>query len=677
MSEFIAFSKAVHVRYNELAKHELFVVEPIDIFESYLAAFPEGTNPVFRTNTEHDCSCCKNFIRNLGRVVAIIDGELATVWDNWASLPHPYDVVAKTLADLVRQSPIVSVYRTKERQYGAELTRELVDGATRQWNHFHGKVTNKHFSATPDKDRGDVNTVAQVFKRGLSELKVAAFDDVLDLIDAKALYRGEEWKKPISDFRQLIRNYEASANRELFVWANLNNKNARFRNTAIGTLLVDISDGVELDKAVRSFEAKVAPENYKRPTALITPKMIESAVETLKELGLESAVQRRFAKLSDVSINNVLFVDNSVQSDMKDGLAGLLMEAVKPVKVDTKKAQQIKIEDFFETVVPNTKRMELVLKNDQLSNFVSLTAPAAEDTNQLFKWDNDFAWSYDGEVTDSLRQKVAAAGGRVDGVFRFSHSWNYDKRNASLMDLHVFLPGNAHRDGAHDNYGSSERVGWNYRNHPRTGGRQDVDYTAAAPEGYVPVENITFPNLSKMPEGKYVCKVHNWQLRQPTKGGFKAEIEFAGQVFEYEYDKAMGQKEWVTVAEVTLKNGVFTIEHKLPSSTSSREKWGVTTETLVPVDTIMLSPNHWDEQAVGNKHWFFMLKGCRNPDPVRGIYNEFLRSSLEPHRKVFEVLGSKTKCEPTPDQLSGVGFSSTRNDKVIVVADNRPYELEF
>ena len=25
---------------------------------TYLSSFPEGTNPIFVTNTEHDCNCC-------------------------------------------------------------------------------------------------------------------------------------------------------------------------------------------------------------------------------------------------------------------------------------------------------------------------------------------------------------------------------------------------------------------------------------------------------------------------------------------------------------------------------------------------------------------------------------------------------------------------------------------
>jgi hypothetical protein len=113
-------------------------------------------------------------------------------------------------------------------------------------------------------------------------------------------------------------------------------------------------------------------------------------------------------------------------------------------------------------------------------------------------------------------------------------------------------------------------------------------------------------------------------------------------------------------------------------SGASGEKWGVSIGNPVKVNTIMLSPNHWENSGnTGNKHWFFILEGCKNPEPTRGIYNEFLSGKLEKHRKVFEILGDKTKCVPVEEQLSGVGFSSTRKDKVSVIADGRPYVISF
>ena len=102
-----------------------------------------------------------------------------------------------------------------------------------------------------------------------------------------------------------------------------------------------------------------------------------------------------------------------------------------------------------------------------------------------------------------------------------------------------------------------------------------MDYVHKAPQGYIPVENITFPAMKRMPEGLYICKIHNWDLRQPTKGGFRAEIEFGGRLFEYEYRQPMKNKEWVTVAEVTLKNGMFTIKHHLEPKASQATCWAI------------------------------------------------------------------------------------------------------
>ena len=234
------------------------------------------------------------------------------------------------------------------------------------------------------------------------------------------------------------------------------------------------------------------------------------------------------------------------------------------------------------------------------------------------------------------------------------------------MDLHVFMPGNSIRpdNPINDVYGNLERVGWNNRNHQKSGGVQDVDYTAAAPKGYVPVENITFPSLARMPEGVYICKIHNWNLRSPTQGGFRAEIEFGGEVFQYEVTRPLKNKEWVTVAEVTLKDGKFTIKHRLPCGQTSKTIWNLATEQFHKVRVVMNSPNYWNGQAIGNKHYFFMLDGCINEEDTRGLFNEYLSAELTPHRKVFEVLGSKLIVPSSEQQLSGLGFSSTQRNKV-------------
>lgn len=645
---FTDFSKKTKANFDSLSKHELFQTEPTDIFETYLSAFPEGTNPMFRNRTEHDCNCCKRYIRNIGSLVAIVDGKKKTVWE-CSDLPYPYDVVAKRMDDVIKQLPISGVFRTKEVKFGAEKTLELNEKGVLTWDHFHGDVKNKHVSATPDKIRGEINTSAQVFSRGLNELKLSAVDTVLDLIQEGSLYRGEEFLKSVKEFRRVLAGYQASNDKDLYVWANIESPAARFRNTAIGTLVQDLSSDVPTDDAVRMFESKVAPTNYKRTTAIITKKMIDNALKTLSDIGLDNAIHRRFARISDISVNDVLFVDNSTINKMKqatDLRSSLLSEVVtKPKK--TGAASGISINDFVKSILPTAHTMEVMVKNSNLNKLVSLTAPEQENTGKLFKWKNDFAWSYDGEVADSIKQRVKMAGGNVNAVLRVSLAWtNYDD-----LDLHTICP-----DG-HVNFGNKSNI-------------LDVDMNAGGGDSRKPVENLSWV---KPKDGAYRVYVNQYCRRETKDIGFTIEVENNGSINQFHYSPAVvGNIDCFTFNISKGKMTDFTItDNRLIGGEISVEKWGIKTETFVPVSIVMNSPNHWFESGdVGNKHWFFMLNGCQNPDPVRGIYNEFLRGDLEPHRKVFEVIGSKTKCEPTSNQLSGLGFSAGRNDEVMVKVTN-------
>ena len=125
------------------------------------------------------------------------------------------------------------------------------------------------------------------------------------------------------------------------------------------------------------------------------------------------------------------------------------------------------------------------------------------------------------------------------------------------------------------------------------------------------------------------------------------------------------------VAEITYsKSKGIQIRELIPStSNSSIGIWNIDTNKFHKVNVMMMSPNYWDEQGIGNKHYFFMLDDCKNPEPVRGFFNEYLNSELTPHRKVFEVLADKMKTPYQEHQLSGLGFSSTMRNSVIVKVD--------
>lgn len=180
-----------------------------------------------------------------------------------------------------------------------------------------------------------------------------------------------------------------------------------------------------------------------------------------------------------------------------------------------------------------------------------------------------------------------------------------------------------------------------------------------------PVENVIWEDEPRM-EGMYTVYVHNFCKRDYHDVGFTVEIECNGEVREYTYTTDLRGHDKVTVArfEYSKAKGIV-IHDVLPSNSSDKETWNLSTNKFHKVSLLTLSPNYWNGAEVGNKHYFFILDGCKNPSPVRGFFNEYLRSELSQDRKTFEMLANKMKAPYSDNQLSGLGFSSTIRNSVI------------
>lgn len=668
MSDFSPFSKAIHAQYNKLAKQDLFVTtqDKDALVAHYLASFPEGTNPIYKNYTEHDCSCCKQFIKNIGNLVGIVDGKVESVWQV-TGLAYPYDVVAKAMDEYVTAHAITGIFRSCEPRYGAETTKQMLeDGSVKKWNHFHAEVGGKFFTKHVGEQVGAANTNVQTLKRGLEELSPDAVKQTLELLESNALYRGQEHLHAVQAFARAQTTYLALdfKQREIFLWLNQGTPIAHFRNTVIGTLIQDLTTTGDTEASVRAFEAKVAPANYKRPKPLVTPRMVEDAMKTIKELDYEDSLTRRMARISDVGVTNVLWVNNETQAKMKGGIENVLMAAAKSsVKLKEEDAKDISIDDFMTNVLPNVTGMEVLVKNKHAPNFVTLTAPVHDNPKPLFVWPNNFAWSYSGNVTDSIKERVKAAGGRVEGcALRVSLAWY----NNDDLDLHCATP-----RGNHVFYGNRQAI-------------LDVDMNGLSgmSKDRKPVENMSFDQLR---DGTYKFWVNQFRVRETSDTGFEIEVENEGKVQNFKYDYPVRGGYSVELFTIKVKQGRMVeleiMDQGLTNERKSKQVWGVATEQFVKVNTLMNSPNFWDGNAVGNKHWFFMLENCKNDQSTRGIYNEFLIPELTKHRRVFELLGDKTKCPPTDDQLSGVGFSSTSGAEVTVKVTgtklNQTFNVKF
>lgn len=635
-----------------------------ELWNLYLDSFPEGTNEIFRERREFDCACCRSFIRKMGNVVTIEGGEITSLW-NFRTNDSKFQPVLNTLSEFVKSKPIKDIYFSDQKKVGTEVSRERLESdEIIKWNHFYLELPNHFVNTSGDSVesvQNDYRAAKGVFKRSLEEISEDAVKSVLELISQNSLYRGDKWKKPLKEFLEHKHMYDGlNRLKDRYAWEHSANSSvmvSKIRNHSIGTLLVNVSEGMPLDIAVNKYESIVAPENYQRPKPVYTKKMLEKAKNRVEELGLMDALKRRHARLDDISVNDILFVDRD-SAPRLEGSGDIFQQMQEELPTSPKRLSQVKeiqIEEFVQNVLPDVEEMEVLLENRLTLNMVSLIAPKKETDGQLFKWNNLFSWAYKGNLADSsMKERVKSAGGSVDGVLRFSIQWNDQERfNPNDFDAHCVEP--AH--GEHIYFG---------RMHSSTGGELDVDIINPT-KGKPAVENITWPSKKDMIPGNYKLYAKNYS-HNGGKDGFKAEIEFDGEIYEFEYNKELRQNEEVPVAIIHLdRDGNFTIKEQLDSDVSSREIWNLSTNQFHPVSIMMLSPNHWEESShEGNKHYFFMLENCKNPESPNPFYNEFLRSELREDRKVFEALSSKMAVEDSDEQLSGVGFSSTQDNSVTV-----------
>lgn len=685
------FVKAIQKNLQQMSKDSsrLFTVnvDTEEFYNLYLDSFPAGTNEIYRERREYDCSCCRHFIRDVGNVVSIKNGELYTIWGINPVSDDKYNVVAAALDAYVKQKAVSGVFLKKEKRIGTPENREMLPtGKINKYEHFFVDlpeicIFKEYYGHTLEGDLSQFRDIRNVFKRSLDEISKEAVDTVLELIAQNSLYKGAEWKRQLTEFKKYQKEYEkfTDEQKELWIWEKSIAAGAvigKIRNHSIGTLLVNISEGMDLDLAVRKYEQIVAPVNYKRPKAIFTKKMLEDAKKTITELGYMDSLQRRFATLDDITVNNILF-SNKDAAKRITGAMDLFDEMEQDVAIDPKrfsKVEEISAEDFIKNVLPVAKELEVYLENKHIQNMVSLIAPEVADAKTMFKWNNGMSWAYTGNITDSdIKENVKAAGGSVTGIVRFSIQWNDGNgKDNSDLDAHCLEP-----QGGDHIYFSHKRSRY-------TGGELDIDITdplyQCKSNGGVAVENITYPSKERMKPGTYKFYVNQYSFRNSQ--GFKAEVEVNGEIHSYEYNSPVRGN--VQVAEVVLDHdGNFKVIDKLPGNcvTISKDVWGIKTLQFTPVSVVCYSPNYWDEQkGIGHQHLFFMLKDCINPEEPNGYYNEFLKPELEQHRRVFEALGSKAHVKDVDDQLSGVGFSLTkRNDLIIKVkgATERVLKIKF
>lgn len=660
------------------------------IWQAYMRGF--GEDPIFRDpeSSVHNCNQCKHFFHRYGNIVAIAkDNSIITMYDGETT--DEYRESFRLMSELLKSAPVEDMFvETFDYLYNAVYARCTKNDAmfalnldhtvkrytkeeaekfgvvkpneTRTFNHFCIHVPKEyiHFgSESVDAIAARKRDDKKLFKRGLDEIPADTLQLVIDLIDQGSLLNGDTHKFKVVDFLRMSKSYAklSEAEKDNWCWKiAVDYPYARFKNELIGILCTELAQGKELNAACQDWNVRIDPKNYMKATAPITRQMIDNAKAFLAENGYEESFNRRCATMDDIRVCDIL------HANVGDGkvkpvsiLDGLKPTATRHKRSEFDGVEVVSIEKFMKDILPGCTSVEAFLLNSHENNFVTLTCPAdpKSPNKPLFKWGNNFGWTYNGNLAgkSEIKEAVKAAGGFVDAFFRFSIMWNEDGRSIVDLDAHAMEP-----------YGCEIYFG-SYKGHKTPiGGMLDIDMICPRGTG---VENIFWTDPDRIEDGAYKFWIVNFDGGH--NNGAKAEIAFGDEVFSYLVDHEI--KGNVHIATVHIKNGAIDhieqSKYLVDGGSVSKEIYGLETNMFHKVNLVCLSPNHWDG-SVGNKHYFFMLEGAKAPESIRGFHNEFLRPELLEHRKVMEVLGATLKVESTDKQLSGIGFNATVRDEVVL-----------
>lgn len=655
-----------------------------EVWDLYLKSFTKENDPIFRDpeSSTHNCNHCKNFIRRYGNIVAI-DANFNIVTMFNVECEEEYQDSMNTLTKAITNSKIKEVFF----ETFSELNSLSYENCTKTANLFRLGIDKNHKRYTKEeaekfgivkKDEirtfhhfhldlpktfvdmsgksvealmGEFRDNKNVFQRAMEEIPLDTLLLVKDLINQGSLLDGQTHLNKVMTMIDFKYSYDKTSSNQRDNWCwiiSYKMSLSKFRNELIGVLCTELAEGKEINDACKAWNYRVDPANYMKAVAPITKKQIEEAKKFVEEEGYEESFDRRFATIDDIKVSEILH-SNVGNAKIK---AVSVFDSVKSTSTRHKRAEfegieEVDIEKFMKDILPGCTSVEAFLQNNQEGNMVSLTTANVKESKPIFKWNNNYSWTFNGNLAgkSQIKENVKAVGGKITGILRCSLQWN-DKDTIGIIDfdLHCKTP--------------FKEIYYGEKKDTKSGGWLDVDMINPTTVG---IENITWQN--KLPDGVYKFFVKNFSGHTNHKG-FKAEIEFDGNVFTYHCTEVFkGNKE---IATITVKNEVMRISHALFESSSSKEIYGLETNQFHKVNLVCLSPNHWDINNVGNKHYFFMLENCKSPISIRSFHSENLIPELANHRKVLEVLGNTTMIEPTDKQLSGLGYNSTVKDEIIL-----------
>lgn len=366
--------------------------DPEALWDAYLDNLPRGQRQ------HHTCHACRTFITRFGGL-AQIDAEgnlLSAVWDE-SSTPELYQPGIREMIRLVRRARVTGIFLSEKPILGTPITGE--------WQHFAIPTPRpclwQRTILTAGQKMAERREDYRTVQTAMAGFSLAVLGQVVALLKSEALYRSEKVLGPAQWLYDLKAAQEQAKGkrRENLTWAAIAAAPAGFchpKSSMIGTLLEDLEAGLNFETVARRFRDKMRPDQYQRPQAAPSAGNIAQAEKVVEQMGLASALQRRYARLEEIEALWVPNRDTYRKTETNGVFAGLIPKGQQaPVLPGNVPSVPITWEKFARTVLSEALRVECLIP--AVGSFGAIATAVDPEAPPILQWDreeqrNPFSW---------------------------------------------------------------------------------------------------------------------------------------------------------------------------------------------------------------------------------------------------------------------------------------------
>lgn len=370
----------------------LFTTDATGLYDRFVSLLPESRRQHYR------CRACRHFVERSGGLVTIAEDGAARPLLWMPDAPAFFREAVDQVASVVASARVTGVFLSSAALWGLDSNTASKTGIT--WHHLHVRPTGEmicrasalktaeQLAAEKSEDRG-------ILCRSLAEFPIETVRQAHTLLTTGGLYRSEKCigvAKWLLDLHEALAATKHKVRRDNLIWLSAATAPPGFahvRSTMIGTLLEDLAAGKPFEAIKASFDSKMHPLQYQRPSAAPTDQQLAEAEKVVAKLASAGSLARRFARLDEV-VAHAIWTPKRAAPDAPavGSVFGHLRSDRAPASTIDVPAQTITWDKFNWTVLPSAERIELLVPRTPAAFFAFVTAtdPSAPP---ILQWDTE------------------------------------------------------------------------------------------------------------------------------------------------------------------------------------------------------------------------------------------------------------------------------------------------